>query len=168
MKTVEAKLLGTGLRIGIVISRFNELISGKLLEGAKDTLLRHDVPHTGIEIFWVPGAWEIPLTVKELALTAHYDAIIALGAVIRGDTPHFDYVCAESAKGIAHVAMEQRIPVINGILTCDSLEQALVRAGSKAGNKGADTAISAIEMANLMKSIRIAVNNDNTKACVEC
>ena len=168
MKTVEAKLLGTGLRIGIVISRFNELISGKLLEGAKDALIRHDVPHTGIEIFWVPGALEIPLTVKELALTAHYDAIIALGAVIRGDTPHFDYVCAESAKGIAHVAMEQRIPVINGILTCDSLEQALVRAGSKAGNKGADAAISAIEMANLMKNIRLVANNNDRKACVEC
>ena len=159
MKTIEGKLLGSGLRIGIVVSRFNELISGKLLEGAKDALLRHDVPHTGIEVFWVPGAWEIPLVVKELALTANYDAIIALGAVIRGDTPHFDYVCTESAKGIAHVGMEQRIPVTNGILTCDSLEQALVRAGSKAGNKGADAAVSAIEMANLMKNIRLTTNN---------
>jgi len=159
VKIIEGKLLGSGLRIGIVVSRFNELICGKLLEGAKDALLRHDVPHTGIEIFWVPGAWEIPLVVKELALTAHYDAIIALGAVIRGDTPHFDYVCTESAKGIAHVGMEQRIPVINGILTCDSLEQALIRAGSKAGNKGADAAVSAIEMANLMKNIRLAPNN---------
>ena len=158
MKTVEGKLLGTGLRIGIVVSRFNELISGKLLEGAKDALLRHDVPHTGIEIFWVPGAWEIPLAVKELALTGNYDAIIALGAVIRGDTPHFDYVCAESAKGIAHVGMEQRVPVVNGILTCDSLEQALMRAGSKSGNKGADAGTAAIEMANLMKNIRLSTN----------
>jgi len=161
MRTIEGKLLGTGLRIGIVVSRFNELISGKLLEGAKDTLLRHDVPHTGIEIFRVPGAWEIPLVVKELALSAHYDAIIALGAVIRGDTPHFDYVCAESTKGIANVGLEQRVPVINGILTCDSLEQALVRAGSKAGNKGADAALSAIEMANLMKNIRLASGSDS-------
>jgi len=168
MKTVEGKLLGPGLRIGIVISRFNELISGELLEGAKDALLRHDVPHTGIEVFWVPGALEIPLVVKELALTAHYDAIIALGAVIRGDTPHFDYVCAESAKGIAHTAMEQRIPVINGILTCDSLEQALVRAGGKAGNKGADAAVSAIEMANLMKSIRLVQNSNDGRKCEEC
>ncbi|MCL2767970.1 MAG: 6,7-dimethyl-8-ribityllumazine synthase [Synergistaceae bacterium] len=158
MKTVEGKLLGSGLRIGIVVSRFNELISGKLLEGAKDALIRHDVPHTGIDIFWVPGAWEIPLAAKELALMAHYDAIIAIGAIIRGDTPHFDYICAESAKGIAHVGMEQRVPVINGILTCDSLEQALVRAGSKAGNKGADAAVSAIEMANLMRNIRLAPN----------
>ena len=165
MKTVEGKFLGSGLRIGIVVSRFNELISGKLLEGAKDALIRHDVPHTGIEIFWVPGAWEIPLVVKELALTAHYDAIIALGAVIRGDTPHFDYVCAESSKGIAHVSMEQRIPVINGILTCDSLEQALVRAGSKAGNKGADAALSAIEMANLMKNIRLVPNDGAKRTC---
>ena len=168
MKTVEGKLLGTGLRIGIVISRFNELISGKLLDGAKDALLRHDVPHTGIEIFWVSGAWEIPLVVKELALTANYDAIIALGAVIRGDTPHFDYVSAESAKGIAHVGLEQRVPVINGILTCDTLEQALVRAGSKAGNKGADAAVSAIEMANLMKSIRLVTKSNDGKTSIEC
>lgn len=168
MKTVEGKLLGTGLRIGIVISRFNELISGKLLEGAKDALLRHDVPHTGIEIFWVPGAWEIPLAVKELALTAHYDAIIALGAIIRGDTPHFDYICAESAKGIAHTAMEQRIPVANGILTCDSLEQALIRSGSKAGNKGADAAIAAIEMANLMNNIRLVSNSNGGRTSAEC
>jgi len=168
MKTVEGKLLGTGLRIGIVVSRFNELISGKLLEGAKDALLRHDVPHTGIEIFWVSGALEIPLIAKELALTAHYDALIALGAIIRGDTPHFDYVCAESAKGISHVSLEQRIPVINGILTCDSLDQALVRAGSKAGNRGADAAISAIEMANMMKNIRLVTNNNGGRAGVEC
>lgn len=154
MRTIEGKLLGTGLRFAIAVSRFNELIVSKLLEGAKDALLRHDVSHNGIEIFRVPGAWEIPLTVKELALTGQYDAIIALGAVIRGDTPHFDYVCAESAKGIAHVSMDQRIPVINGILTCDTLEQALLRAGSKAGNKGAEAAVSAIEMANLLRNVR--------------
>lgn len=164
MKTVEGKLIGSGLRFAVVVSRFNELIAGKLLEGAKDALLRHDVSHNGIEIFRVPGAWEIPLVVKELALSGHYDAIIALGAVIRGDTPHFDYVCSESAKGIAHVSMEQRVPVINGILTCDSLEQALLRAGSKGGNKGADAATAAIEMANLLKNIRTKPNCE-TKEC---
>lgn len=155
MRLVDGKLIGTGLSIAIIVSRFNELISGKLLEGAKDVLLRHDVSHQNIDIFWVPGAWELPLVAKELALSGRHDAIIALGAVIRGDTPHFDYVCAEMSKGLAHVGMEHRVPVIFGVLTCDTLEQALLRAGSKAGNKGADCASTAIEMVNLLKNIRL-------------
>jgi 6,7-dimethyl-8-ribityllumazine synthase len=134
MKVVEGKLIGTGLSMAIVVSRFNELISSKLLEGAKDALLRHDVSHQHIEIYWTPGAWELPLVAKELALSGKYDAIVALGAVIRGDTPHFDYVSAEMSKGLAAVSMEQRVPVLFGVLTCDTLEQALLRAGSKAGN----------------------------------
>jgi 6,7-dimethyl-8-ribityllumazine synthase len=125
------------------------------LDGAKDALLRHDVSHQNIEIYWVPGAWELPLIAKELALSGKYDAIIALGAVIRGDTPHFDYVSAEMSKGLACVGLEQRVPVVFGVLTCDTLEQALLRAGSKAGNKGADCAVNAIEMANLLKNIRV-------------
>lgn len=155
MRTIEGKLLGTGLSVAIVVSRFNDLISGRLLEGAKDALLRHDVSHNAIEVFWVPGAWELPLIAKELALTGRHDAIIALGAVIRGDTPHFDYVAAEMSKGLAHVGLEHRVPVVFGVLTCDTLEQALLRAGSKAGNKGADCACSAIEMASLLKNIRL-------------
>ncbi|GHS93809.1 6,7-dimethyl-8-ribityllumazine synthase [Synergistales bacterium] len=154
MKVLEGKLVGTGLTMAVVVSRFNELISGKLLEGAKDALLRHDVSHQNIEVCWVPGAWELPLVAKELALSGKYDAIIALGAVIRGDTPHFDYVAAEMSKGLASVGMEHRVPVLFGVLTCDTLEQALLRAGSKAGNKGADCACGAIEMANLLKNIR--------------
>jgi 6,7-dimethyl-8-ribityllumazine synthase len=159
MRVVEGKLIGTGLSVAIVVSRFNELISNKLLEGAKDALLRHDVPHQNIEIYWVPGAWELPLIAKELALAGKHDAIVALGAVIRGDTPHFDYVSAEVSKGLACVGLEQRVPVIFGVLTCDTLEQALLRAGSKAGNKGADSAVSAIEMANLLKNIRVGEKN---------
>ncbi len=157
MKVVQGSLIGSGLRFGIVISRFNELISGKLLDGAVDALTRHDVKHQDIEVYWVPGAWELPLIAKELALSGKYDAIIALGAVIQGDTPHFDYVCAEMSKGLAHVGMEQRIPVTFGVLTTTNLEQALVRAGSKAGNKGVDAAVAALEMANLIKKARAAV-----------
>jgi 6,7-dimethyl-8-ribityllumazine synthase len=153
MRVVEGKLIGTGLSIAIIVSRFNELISNKLLEGAKDALLRHDVSHQNIDIYWSPGSWELPLIAKELALTGKYDAIIALGAIIRGDTPHFDYVAAEASKGLAMVGLEQRVPVLFGVLTCDTLEQALLRAGSKAGNKGADCACGAIEMANLLKNI---------------
>ena len=114
MRVMEGKLLGTGLSVGIVASRFNELITSRLLDGAKDVLLRHDVSHNAIDVFWVPGAWELPLTVKEIALMGKYDAIIALGAVIRGDTPHFDYVSAEMSKGLAQVGLEQRVPVIFG------------------------------------------------------
>ena len=154
MRVMEGKLIGTGLSVAIVVSRFNELISNKLLEGAKDALFRHDVSHQAVDVYWSPGAWELPLVAKELALSGKYDAIIALGAVIRGDTPHFDYVAAEVSKGLAHVGMDHRVPVLFGVLTCDTLEQALLRAGSKAGNKGADCACAAIEMANLLKNVR--------------
>ena len=162
MKITEGKLIGTNLKIAIVASRFNELITSKLIEGANDALKRHDVSLSEVEIFWVPGAWELPLIAKELALTGKYDAIIALGAVIRGDTPHFDYVAAEMSKGLAQVGLENRVPVIFGVLTCDTLDQALLRAGSKAGNKGADCAVSAIEMANLLKTLRRQNNNQET------
>lgn len=154
MKITEGKLIGTGLNIAIAASRFNELITSRLIDGAKDSLMRHDVSGNSIEIFWVPGAFELPLIAQELALTGKYDAIIALGAVIRGDTPHFDYVAAESSKGLASVGLNHRVPVIFGVLTCDTLDQALLRAGSKSGNKGADCAVNAIEMANLLKNIR--------------
>ena len=160
MRVFEGKLIGTGLSVAIVVSRFNELISNKLLEGAKDALVRHDVSHQNIDVYWTPGAWELPLIAKELALGGKYDAIIALGAVIRGDTPHFDYVSAEMSKGLAHVGLDQRVPVIFGVLTCDTLEQALLRAGSKAGNKGADCACGAIEMASLLKNIRLSGKGD--------
>ena len=154
MKIVEGKLIGTGLNVAIVASRFNELVTTKLIDGAKDGLMRHDVSGSAIDIYWVPGAWELPLIAKELALTGKYDAIIALGAVIRGDTPHFDYVAAEMSKGLAQAGLENRVPIAFGVLTTDTLDQALIRAGSKAGNKGADCAVVAIEMANMLKNIR--------------
>lgn len=157
MRTIQGSLIGSGLRFAIVVSRFNELISSKLLGGAIDILTRHDVRHQDIEVYWVPGAWELPLIAKELALQGRHDAIVALGAVIQGDTPHFGYVCAEMSKGLAHVGMEQRVPVGFGVLTCDNLEQALVRAGSKAGNKGAEAAMAALEMAQLLGVTRKAV-----------
>ena len=156
MKTIEGALIGSGLRFALIASRFNELISSRLLDGAIDVLTRHDVRHQDIEVYRVPGAWEIPLIAKELALTGKYDAIVALGAVIEGDTPHFDYVCAEMSKGLAHVSMEQRVPIGFGVLTCHNLEQALVRAGSKSGNKGCDAAMAALEMANLLARARKA------------
>lgn len=154
MKTIQGKLVGTGLRFFLAVSRFNELISSRLLEGAKDFLLRHDVQAQDIEVAWVPGAWELSLIARESALTGKYDAIIALGAVIRGDTPHFDFVASEVCKGLAMVELEQRIPVAFGVLTCDTLEQALLRAGSKSGNKGTDAAAAAIEMADLLRQMR--------------
>ena len=154
MKITEGKLIGTGLNVAIVASRFNELVTSKLIEGAKDSLIRHDVSASAIDIYWVPGAFELPLIAEELALLGKYDAIIAVGAVIRGDTPHFDYVAAEMSKGLATVGLKHRVPVAFGVLTTDTLEQALIRAGSKAGNKGADCAVTAIEMANLLKNIR--------------
>ncbi|MDD3134478.1 MAG: 6,7-dimethyl-8-ribityllumazine synthase, partial [Synergistales bacterium] len=129
MRIIQGKLVGTGLRFLLAVSRFNELISSRLLEGAKDFLLRHDVQAQDIEVAWVPGAWELPLVARESALTGNFDAIIALGAIIRGDTPHFDYVASEVSKGLALVEMEQRVPVSFGVLTCDTLEQALLRAG---------------------------------------
>lgn len=151
---LQGKLVGSGLRFGICVSRFNDIISSRLLEGAKDFLLRHDVGAQDIDVFWVPGAWEIPLVVKECALSGRYDALVALGAVIRGDTPHFNFVAAEVSKGLAMIEMEQRTPVGFGVLTCDNLEQALLRAGSKSGNKGAEAAQAALETAQLLKRMR--------------
>ncbi len=152
-KHFEGKLLGEGLRFGLVISRFNEFISKKLLEGAQDALLRHGVREDDIEIAWTPGSFEIPLIAKKLAQTKQYDAVVCLAAVVRGGTPHFEYIAAEVTKGIAKVGLDAELPVIYGIITADTLEQAIERAGAKAGNKGFDAATSAIEMANLLRGI---------------
>lgn len=153
MRKIEGKLNGKGLKVGIIVSRFNEFISGKLLEGSLDALRRHDTSEEDVDVAWVPGAYEIPLVAKKMAATEKYDAVICLGAVIRGSTPHFDYVANEVAKGVAMVGLETGKPVIFGVITTDSLEQAIERAGSKSGNKGFDAAMSAIEMSNLMKEI---------------
>ncbi|MEG1502001.1 MAG: 6,7-dimethyl-8-ribityllumazine synthase [Synergistaceae bacterium] len=161
MQIIQGNMIGTNLRFAIIASRFNELVTGKLIEGAKDVLLRHDVRHQDIDVYWTPGAWEQPVVAKEIALMGKYDAIITLGAVIKGDTTHHLYVAGEAAKGLAQIGLEHRIPVCFGILTCDNLEQALMRAGSKAGNKGADTALSALETANLLKNIRESVKGGN-------
>lgn len=161
MRVFQGKMVGAGLRFAIVISRFNELISSRLLEGAKDCLLRHEVKHQDIDVVWVPGAWEIPLAAKECALMGVYDAVIALGAVIRGGTPHFDYVASEVSKGLAVTGLNQRVPITFGVLTCDNLEQALERAGSKAGNKGVEAALAALEMANLLKKLRNEQGDDS-------
>lgn len=149
----EGKLFGKGLKVGIVIGRFNEFISGKLLEGAFDGLRRHGVKDDDISVAWVPGSYEIPLTAHKMAESDKYDGIICLGAIIRGETPHFDYVAAEAAKGIAKVGLDNEKPVIFGVLTTDTVEQAINRAGTKAGNKGYDAAESAIEMINLFKQL---------------
>lgn len=150
----EAQLIGTGLKIGIVVGRFNEFIVNKLLDGALDGLKRHGVEEADIDVAWVPGAFEIPLIAKKLVETGKYDAIIGLGTVIRGSTTHYDYVCNETAKGIARVTLDTGVPVIFGVVTTENIEQAIERAGTKAGNKGYDSAVSAIEMANLGKLIR--------------
>ena len=142
-----------GVKIGIVAARFNEFIVSKLVEGAKDGLIRHDVEEENIDVAWVPGAFEIPLIAKKMAKSGKYDAIICLGTVIRGETSHYDYVCAEVSKGIAQVSLEEELPVMFGILTTDTIEQAVVRAGTKAGNKGYDCALGAIEMINLVENI---------------
>ncbi len=152
-KSFEGVLLGKGLRFGIVVSRFNDFISSKLLSGAQDALLRHGVAEDDIDIARTPGSLEIPLLALKLAQSGRYDAIICLGAVIRGGTPHFDYVAAELSKGIARVSLETGLPIIHGVITADTLEQAIERAGTKRGNKGFDAAVSAIEMANLIKSL---------------
>ena len=152
-KNFEGMLLGEGLKFGIVVSRFNEFFGKKLLEGAQDALLRHGVNADDIDIAWVPGAFETPQIAMKLAQTKKYDSIICLGAVIRGGTPHFDYIAAEVTKGIAKVGLDTGLPVIYGIITTDTLEQAIERSGTKAGNKGFEAAMSAIEMANLAKSI---------------
>ena len=148
-KVIEGNLNAAKLKFGIVVSRFNELVSRGLLEGALDCLKRHGAAEASIDIVWAPGSFEIPLVAKKLAVSKKYDAIICLGAVIRGATSHFEYVASEAAKGIAKVSLDTGVPVIFGILTCDNLEQALERAGAKPGNKGFDAAMSAIELANL-------------------
>ena len=152
-QTFEGQLTAKGLRFAIAVSRFNSFITERLVEGAMDALLRHGAEADGIDLVRVPGAFELPLAVKKLAASARYDAIICLGAVIRGSTPHFDYVCAEVSKGIAAVSMDSGLPVAFGVLTTDTIEQAVERAGTKAGNKGFDAAVGAIEMANLLKVI---------------
>lgn len=153
MKTFEGKLNGKGLKIGIIVSRFNEFISGKLLEGSLDALRRHDTSDDDISVAWVPGSYEIPLMAKKLTQTGDYDAVICLGAVIRGSTPHFDFVANEVSKGVAQVSLDATKPIIFGVITTDTLEQAIERAGTKSGNKGFDAAMSAIEMANLFKRL---------------
>lgn len=153
MKNLEGKLQAEGLKVAIVVARFNEFITSKLLGGATDMLLRHGAEEENITIAWVPGAFEIPLVAQKLAASKKYDAVICLGAVIRGATSHYDYVCSEVSKGIAHVSLQTGVPVAFGVLTTENIEQAVERAGTKAGNKGADAAVSAIEMVNLLKSI---------------
>ena len=149
----EGMLLGKGLKFGVVISRFNEVITGRLLDGAKDAFLRHGVDEQDIDVAWTPGCLEIPLIVKKLAQTGKYNAVVCLGAVIRGGTPHSEYVAAEVNRGISRVGLDTGLPVIQGIITADTLEQAIERAGAKAGNRGFAAASSAIEMANLLKTI---------------
>jgi 6,7-dimethyl-8-ribityllumazine synthase len=152
-KRYVGKLVGEGLKFGVVVSRFNEFITGKLLDGAQDTLARHGVKEADVDVAWTPGSFEIPLIAKKMAESGRYDAIICLGAVIRGGTPHFDYIAAEVSKGIANVSLGTGIPVILGVITADTLEQAIERAGTKSGNYGSQVAMHAIEMANLGKAI---------------
>ncbi|MGB0417303.1 MAG: 6,7-dimethyl-8-ribityllumazine synthase [Acholeplasmataceae bacterium] len=154
MKKFEGKFIGTNLKVAIVMSRFNDFIGKQLVEGAKDGLIRHDVEESNIDVIYVPGAFEIPLILKKVASLNKYDAIIAVGAVIRGATPHFDMVANEVTKGIATVSLESNIPIINAVLTTDSIEQAIERAGTKAGNKGFDAALAAIEMVNVLKTLQ--------------
>lgn len=153
MKTYEGKLVSKGIKIGIVAARFNEFITSKLLDGALDGLRRHDVRDEDIHVAWVPGAFEIPLIASKISKSGNYDAIICLGAVIRGSTSHYDYVCNEVSKGIASIALDSGIPVMFGVLTTENIEQAIERAGTKAGNKGYDCALSAIEMVNLVHEL---------------
>ncbi len=152
-QSFEGVLLGKGLKFGLVVSRFNEFLTKKLLDGAEDALLRHGVNQEDMAIAWVPGSFEIPLAAKKLAETKRFDAVICLGAVVRGVTPHFEYIAAEVTKGIAKVGLDAGLPVIFGVITADTLEQAIERAGTKMGNRGFDAAVEAIEMANLVKSI---------------
>lgn len=150
MRTYEGKLIAKELKFGIVVGRFNEFIGGKLLSGAIDGLVRHGAGEEDIEVAWVPGAYEIPLVAKKMAASGKYDAVITLGAVIRGSTPHFDVVANEVAKGVASVSLDSNVPIVFGVLTTDTIEQAIERAGTKAGNKGFEAAATAIEMANLL------------------
>ena len=153
MKTFEGNLIAKEIKIGIVVSRFNEFITSKLLSGAMDGLVRHDVQEKDIHVAWVPGAFEIPLIASKMAKSGKYDAVICLGAVIRGSTSHYDYVCSEVSKGIASVSLSSSIPVMFGVLTTENIEQAIERAGTKAGNKGYDCALGAIEMVDLIREI---------------
>jgi len=152
-RSYEGSLLGKGLKFGLVVSRFNEFFTRKLLEGAQDALLRHGVNEADIEVAWTPGSFEIPLVAQKMAQSKKYDAVICLAAVIRGGTPHWEYIAAEATKGIARVSLDTGVPVVNSILTTETLEQAVERSGSKAGNKGFDAAVSAIETANLLQSM---------------
>lgn len=153
MKTFEGKVVAEGIRVGIVAARFNEFITSKLLSGCLDGLLRHNVSEDDIHVAWVPGAFEIPVIAAKMARSGKYDAVICLGSVIRGSTSHYDYVCNEASKGIAAVSLETGIPVMFGVLTTENIEQAIERAGSKAGNKGYDCALGAIEMVNLIRAM---------------
>ena len=153
IKTIEGNLLAKGKKFALVASRFNDFLTKELISGCADTLLRHGALEQDLALFWVPGAFEIPLVALKLAKSKSYDAIICLGTVIRGSTPHFDYIASEVSKGIAKISLETAIPVIFGVITADTIEQAIERAGTKDGNKGKDAALSAIEMANLIKTI---------------
>lgn len=153
MKTFEGRLVAEGLKVGIIVARFNEFIGSKLLSGAIDGLVRHGMNEDDIEVAWVPGAFEIPVAAQKMAQSKKYDAIICLGAVIKGSTSHYDYVCAEVSKGVASVSLQYGLPVMFGVLTTDNIEQAIERAGTKAGNKGYDCSLSAIEMANLFRQM---------------
>lgn len=152
-KTIEGKIIGKDKKVGIVVSRFNEFISSKLLEGALDCFQRHEVKDSDIDVAWVPGSFEIPLTALKMASSKKYDVVVCLGAVIRGATPHFEYISAEVTKGVAQVNLQTGIPTIYGVITADTLEQAIERSGTKAGNKGWDAAMSGMEMAELLKKI---------------
>lgn len=153
INVIEGQLVAEGLKIGIVVARFNEFINSKLLDGALDGLKRHGVKEEDIDVAWVPGAFEIPLVAQKMAVSNKYQAVICLGTVIRGSTSHYDYVCSEVSKGVAHVGMATGVPTIFGVLTTESIEQAIERAGTKAGNKGFESAATAIEMANLFKQL---------------
>lgn len=153
VKTIEGQLIAKGKKFGIVVSRFNDFISKRLVEGAVDTLLRHGAKENEVEVVWVPGSFEIPVVANKLARSKKFDAVICLGTVIKGSTPHFEYVAGEAAKGVAKVSLDTGLPVIFGVITAENLEQAIERAGAKDGNKGRDAALSAIEMANLFENI---------------
>ncbi len=153
MSTYEGHLIGTGLKVAIVVARFNELLSGRLLSGAQDGFVRHGVAAEDIDVAWVPGAFEIPLVAGKLAASGRYDAVVALGVVIRGGTPHFEYVSAEVSKGVAKISLDTGVPVLFGVITADTIDQAVERAGTKMGNKGWEAALAAVEMANLAKSL---------------
>lgn len=153
MRTLEGNLIGTGLRVAVVVSRHNEAVTGRLLAGALDALRRHGVAEDDVTVAWVPGGFELPLAARRLAASGDHDAVVCLGAVVRGETPHWEYIAGEAARGIARVGEETGVPAVFGVLTCDSLDQAVDRAGGKGGNKGAEAVLAAIEMANLLRAL---------------